>query len=403
MTEAIIWDPIERLIGGFALAFAFLVGAFYLNKGRKREEFSERITLYGFGSLILGYTCAKLFTYLTDFLINGIYKDYIFYGDYSNPISVELLELFTKLAFISLGLGFTLFFLSFELIVKRTKYLLTIIYITAVVFIIFSPYDLATTIATIFFGTLSMWIIVFVFYLQVKWASLEYKNIPAFLSFGYGFLNFGFQLSWHFGKQFNINPVILSPVIYLIGIILVIIPSIVDSKYFSRSIFIWILGAIPTFILNFFTLPSSLLIYGFEIIIVTIAFLCYALALLILILINIRSEMISISEKTGKLMKPDILGVFTKPQRITEEEVSISKEKKICLVCKGKVLGITFICPKCETFYCEKCSKALIDLENACWACNAPIDKSKPSKPYKEEEEEITVEEKTSKDETQEF
>ncbi len=71
---------------------------------------------------------------------------------------------------------------------------------------------------------------------------------------------------------------------------------------------------------------------------------------------------------------------------ITEEEVSISKEKKICLVCKGKVLGINFICTECEAFYCMKCANALSNIENACWACGAPIDESRPVKPFKKEE-----------------
>ena len=76
-----------------------------------------------------------------------------------------------------------------------------------------------------------------------------------------------------------------------------------------------------------------------------------------------------------------------RPDVITEEEVSISKEKKICLVCKGKVLSFSFICPECETFYCGNCAKAIMDLENACWACNQPLDASKPFKPYKKQEE----------------
>ena len=36
--------------------------------------------------------------------------------------------------------------------------------------------------------------------------------------------------------------------------------------------------------------------------------------------------------------------------------------------------------------YCENCAQALTDLENICWSCNAPIDPSKPIKPYEKEE-----------------
>lgn len=75
------------------------------------------------------------------------------------------------------------------------------------------------------------------------------------------------------------------------------------------------------------------------------------------------------------------------PQTI-EEKVTIHTEKKICTICKGEVIGLIYMC-ECETLYCEKSMKALVDLENACWVCQAPIDQSRPIKPFKKEEGEI--------------
>ncbi len=87
-------------------------------------------------------------------------------------------------------------------------------------------------------------------------------------------------------------------------------------------------------------------------------------------------------------------GTFVKPQMLTEEEVSISKEKKICLVCKGKVKGYNvFICSDCDTIYCQTCARALENLENACWVCDTPFDESKPSKAI-----DIEISEKFQKD-----
>lgn len=83
--------------------------------------------------------------------------------------------------------------------------------------------------------------------------------------------------------------------------------------------------------------------------------------------------------------------IQNRPSDITEEEVSISKEKKICLVCKGKVGGFSFICDECGSFYCENCAKVMINLENICWACNTPIDPTKPSKPYENDKEGIKL------------
>jgi predicted amidophosphoribosyltransferase len=81
--------------------------------------------------------------------------------------------------------------------------------------------------------------------------------------------------------------------------------------------------------------------------------------------------------------------------QITEEKVAIHKEKKICLVCRSDVLKFSYICG-CGAMYCESCARALANLENVCWACDAPIDDLKPVKPY-EEEERVHAEKKVKK------
>jgi len=84
------------------------------------------------------------------------------------------------------------------------------------------------------------------------------------------------------------------------------------------------------------------------------------------------------------------------PAFITEEKVAISKETKICLVCRGDVLRFTYIC-KCGAIYCDNCARALTNLENVCWVCNNPIDYLKPVKPYSEELEEVNLDDKGKK------
>jgi len=69
-----------------------------------------------------------------------------------------------------------------------------------------------------------------------------------------------------------------------------------------------------------------------------------------------------------------------RPATITEEEVIFHRERKICLVCKGKVGGLNnliFMCIECDVLYCENCARTLSNLENACWVCNTPFDESK--------------------------
>lgn len=94
----------------------------------------------------------------------------------------------------------------------------------------------------------------------------------------------------------------------------------------------------------------------------------------------------AIKEKPKKEIKVEdsLFRIAQRPAQITEEEVTYYREKKICMICKGKVSGFNiFLCPNCETIYHEECARALSNAENACWVCNGPIDNSKPSKPFK--------------------
>ena len=79
----------------------------------------------------------------------------------------------------------------------------------------------------------------------------------------------------------------------------------------------------------------------------------------------------------------------TRSEEITEEEITFYKEQKICLVCKGSAIRYIYICPKCETLYCEHCARTVENTENACWYCGIPFDESKPTRPYNKEEAEV--------------
>ena len=92
------------------------------------------------------------------------------------------------------------------------------------------------------------------------------------------------------------------------------------------------------------------------------------------------------AEKEVKI-KDSLFRITKKPDHITEDEVNFHRERKICLVCKGNVSGINYICPSCDALYCIKCSEGLSDLENMCWVRNELIDDSKPIKPFRREEE----------------
>jgi len=162
-----------------------------------------------------------------------------------------------------------------------------------------------------------------------------------------------------------------------------------DPKRVSRFILLWkIIGVL--LICSYLSITIYLISREISLTYPTVTYnsLAYFLAIYIIIK-NIKTE--RIAETKGEFK--EILGIFIKPEKLTEEEITFHKEQKICLVCKGKVLGFnSFIC-KCDALYCEKCAQTLSDLENACWVCEAPFDELKPVKLYKEKElDDITVE-----------
>jgi len=73
--------------------------------------------------------------------------------------------------------------------------------------------------------------------------------------------------------------------------------------------------------------------------------------------------------------------------KITEGDISVSKEKHFCLVHRGPIKGLNFICPECGTYYCLNCLEAIKENENACWSCGKALD---PTSPIKKPQEKVT-------------
>ena len=105
---------------------------------------------------------------------------------------------------------------------------------------------------------------------------------------------------------------------------------------------------------------------------------------------NFKHTDASISErmklaKIGEHMRQMLRNRAKLTTQIIEDDFTIHKERKICLVCRGVIKGYMYAC-ECNANYCESCAQALTNLENVCWACDAPMDKTKPVKRYEEEE-----------------
>jgi len=107
---------------------------------------------------------------------------------------------------------------------------------------------------------------------------------------------------------------------------------------------------------------------------------------------DLKEEEISLSERMklagmDEQMEHLLRNRATLTTQVKEEQITIHKERKICIVCKGDILGYMYTC-NCDALYCEKCARALTDIENVCWVCNAPIDTARPKRPYKKYENE---------------
>jgi hypothetical protein len=158
-------------------------------------------------------------------------------------------------------------------------------------------------------------------------------------------------------------------------------PSVIKRKFLMLSIGLFLLTIASVFTLMVTSVIIALFTYS--------AFMCGFW----LLYLGLKEESAKVKKKPPKKVvevKESLFRLSKRPDLLTEEEVTISKEKKICLVCKGKLSGfkLAYICSDCGTLYCESCARILSDLENACWVCNNPFDESKPSKPFQKEEQE---------------
>ncbi|GAI95961.1 unnamed protein product, partial [marine sediment metagenome] len=270
---------------------------------RKREVFNERIIMLGLASLPLGFAFSMFFIFIKVLQLPGDFSGITFYGVYEDNL---LYALFGKLSYISFGIGGMFFVLAFEIIIKRTKYLLTITFIIIIAIEAF-PLDFEITrfVFNYFLIPALMLSVPLVLYLYTKWSHLEFKAVSSFLLFGFILFMISLILAERAHKMLNVYPLILSPLLFLLGCGIIILPIIIDPKVISRALTYWILFAILTF-------PFVIIMIVIDIVIgssknfnqwLTLVFIIAFLIVLIIyffIIKDIRSEIILVSQKTRK-------------------------------------------------------------------------------------------------------
>ena len=323
--SVMIWNPLERLLWGCALTFAVMCGIYFIHIARKREAVNERIIMLGLASLPLGFAFSLFFTYIQVLQLPGVFFNNVFSGIYDDNIAYAF---FGKLSYISFGIGGMFFVFTFEIIIKRTKYLLTITFIIIIIIIIISTpfkstrdvFNYLLLLALIFFVPL-------VLYLYTKWSHLEFKAVSSFILFGFILFMISLILAERAHKKLDYYPLILSPLLFILGCAIIILPIIINPKIISRALTYWIVFAILTFPFIIFMIVVDILEglrYDFNgwiwfIIEFFIAFF-YVLLLFLLIIKDIRSEINKVSQETHKVdedHKTDFLAMFTRPQQVS--------------------------------------------------------------------------------------
>lgn len=394
MVDVIIWTPIERMLSGILFFLMLIAAMIYLYRARQYENKEQKIVLYGFSFFIFFLLISNIFIFWNDLNIPGEFRNNAFYGDSLSSNETTVVLVYFGLIF--QALSFTVLTLAIELILRRTKFVLSLLNLFWLVMVIINP-PILDSINSIFVIFNSVIMLIFLFILM-DWSQEEFKAAALFIIFGTILSLVSSALDIHNTKVINIAPQELTVFLTIVSTLFFILPLTLNPSIFKNTLRSWIIfgfssilfcviaviiGAI-IFAMN--GVESDVIIYGF-------------IFTVIVIILFFRSRHIlfekekRIKHPSGLTERKGFLNIFTKPQNLSEEEISVSKERKVCLVCKGKVLGFnSFIC-KCDAIYCQNCARTLSEMENACWVCNAALDETKPVKRVKEEKtKEIDVE-----------
>lgn len=384
-----IFDPISALLRGVVVLIFFLIGILYIVKGKQKEQFKEQFLMYGFASLfIFAGGFLFLFRFLADTQIIGYYMGHDFYGDFT--VHTSLYEIYGKLCDVFTCIGTIIFFASFEYYFKRTRFIITLLMtmytISLLVVVILFPISVMYGYGRIMNIIIPITVILMFIWLM-KNSQEDFKIVSAILIFGYVIILVGVWADSIELKDVTSIVIYISPIFLILGSLVSVSPLLMSPERLAQLRKYWSVLAVSTIGLSlsfsiYALIMRSDLMYEF-LMITNYGFN----TILILLVIQTNKIMKERSEKTI-----NILSMFTKPQKVTEEEVTISKERKTCLVCKGKILGVNFMCRECNAFYCMKCYTALTGLENACWSCEAALDETKPIiKPKSEDQIKIEI------------
>ncbi|MFX0083634.1 MAG: hypothetical protein ACFE94_17940 [Candidatus Hodarchaeota archaeon] len=306
---------------------------FYLDHGRKKEIIHEKVLMYGFASFWLSIAITRTFFYFSDYFLEGTYT-----GDLSIIIQTYEIE----------------------------NYILLYFYLYFFVYILISIISLS---------------IMFIWF-SIK-SKKEFQIISSVVTIGFAMVLIGWAFETTAIKELNLISPAIPSVFIVIGALTAIFPIVIDLEFFSSHVANWLVLISIAGILVFLglTVFTNLPLFIISQLIIWISIIVLV-AVIIYIIVHITKQIRTPQSSTLVVKEElkDFIKIFTKPSTITVEEIELYREKGLCLVCKSKVSRLNYVCPKCNAFYCVKCSEALTNLENTCWVCETPFDESKPVK-----------------------
>jgi len=348
--------------------------------------------------MVLSLSIGIILSLIADHFIPGQYVDNIFIGDFNEGTSI--FKIIDRVGVIIMYIGIFSFVLTIEYSIKRTKYIFSLMSLSFIALLIISTWEIYFMIVPIA-STYHTVLIILILLIFAKWSKRELKVIAFMIIYGILLLVLAQNLYSTGGRELNFTPLFIAPILWILGVIFMSSPAIIKPEKYSETeiywkvssfiitLLVWIFVIVFTYIGVYTVLleiPTAISTY---VIVIIISFIPFSIS-------KIFTTSIVEAEQDKSA---NILGIFSRPQKLTEEEVSVAKEKKICLVCKGKIARYDiYICPECDSLYHQKCAKTLEGLENACWACEVPFDESKPVKlAKKEEEKQVEIEQEVHK------
>jgi len=370
---------------------------FYLNRGIRKENTEERLLTLGIAGFFFGQAVSRIFYFFSDYQLIGTYSGHTFYSSFYENIT-PVFEFYLQSAYVSVLIGLIFYILAFELVIKNTKYVLTLISIAITILVIIDMnFQYTYGFIPIFFS------FIIIIWLSIK-SGKEFQTVSGFILMGFLLLLVGGLLSSREPKELSIIPINIAPLLFIIGALVAITPSIIDIEDFGSPVLLWLImiifsiGLLSVSIFSLFFIKTDLFLSGGVIIGIFISTILLGFSLY-RIRMHLKPEEITIGFFKNDAEVKNFLKLYAKPKKITEEEVSFYRKQTKCLVCKGIVKGFNYLCRECEALYCDKCVRSLIKIENICWACSSTLDKREPVKKLKTEGKPSTLEEEEEEEE----